>query len=527
MGRFGLDTARPTARPGPAIEWLTALAIAFAMGMLALGGVILLESRTDAWRKAEQASDNLVVALARDLARTVAPYDLSLQSVVAGLARPDIDRISPEARQAALFDRGVSAELGGFLIVVNPKGDLIAASATPQPPKINVSAREFFRIHQQRMDAGLFIGQPLPNPVRNDEPGIAISRRLTGPDGAFNGVAAAFLPLAEFSDSFAKLDLGSAGSVTLFQSDGQAIMRVPSRESDSDRDLGTTPLFQGYASVEAGRVVGTESRDGVKRLYTFRHLANLPLILSVGIAVDDIDGPWWHRALGLGLVLVAFCGATVVLCRLFRRELRRRMEAEAVLRGAAVQLAMTPATDGLTGLANRKTFEERLTREWSRSIRAATPIAMLILDADLLRRYNELYGHGEGDEVLRSIAMCIARNVMRPSDTNARYGGEQFAVLLPETDITGATVVAERIRAAVFELAIPYDGSPFGQVTVSIGVTIARPSLGDPQSSLVARADAALNAAKDAGRNLVSRAGADGTVSVGELSRFRQISPAA
>ena len=116
---------------------------------------------------------------------------------------------------------------------------------------------------------------------------------------------------------------------------------------------------------------------------------------------------------------------------------------------------------------------------------------------------------------------------MRPSDTNARYGGEQFAVLLPETDLTGATVVAERMRAAVFELAIPFDGSPFGQVTVSIGVTIARPSLGDPQSSLVARADAALNAAKDAGRNLVSRAGADGTVSVGELSRFRQISPAA
>jgi diguanylate cyclase (GGDEF)-like protein len=522
MRRIGLDTGRPLVRPGHAIEWLTALAMVLAVGMLALGGMFLLDSRAEAWHRAEQGADNLVLALTGDVARTIARYDVSLQRVSAGLLRPDIDRISPETRQMVLFDRD---ENPGSLVVSNPKGDLIASASTLQPPKVNVSGQDYFRIHQQRADAGLFIGRALPNPMLNDEAAIAISRRLARPDGTFAGVAVGILPPAYFSDLFGKLDLESAGSVTLLRSDGRVIVRLPFRDSDIDDDMGKTPIFQRYADSEAGRLVGTGSLDGVNRFYTFRHLPNLPLILSVGVAVDDIDGAWWHDGLGIGLVLAVFCGAMVVLSLRFRREVLRRTIAEATLRGAAVQLAMTPARDGLTGLANRRAFDERLTREWGRSVRAGTPIALLLLDADLFKGFNDLYGHGEGDQVLRSIAKCIMRNVLRPSDTGARYDGEEFAVLLPETDLLGAEVVADRIRAAVASLAIPNDGSPIGHVTVSIGVTIARPLPGDTQASLVARAGAALNAAKDAGRNRVSRATADGAVSVGERPLFRQPMP--
>jgi diguanylate cyclase (GGDEF)-like protein len=393
----------------------------------------------------------------------------------------------------------------------------------PSSFRSNVSEQSYFRAHQDRPDAGLFVGQPFRNPMRNGELSIALSRRLNNPDGTFNGVAANILPLTLFSDIFGDLDLTHSESTTLVRSDGKVIVRFPFREGDTARDLAKTPLFENYSAVEAGNLVSIGSPGDVDRLYTFRHLPNLPVILSVGVAVREIETEWLQKALVQGAVLLLLCAAAIVLCLRLRRENRGRMDAEAKLRGAAVQMAMTPVTDGLTGLANRKSFEERMTREWSRSIRAGTPIALVLLDPDLFKRYNDDYGHNEGDQVLRAIAGCIAASAMRPSDTNARVGGEEFAVLLPETDLTGASVVAERIRAAVAALAIPFEANPAGHLTISAGVTIARPAVGDPRASLIVRAAAALDAAKDAGRNIVGRADADGVISVGEQPLFRQV----
>ena len=525
MRRIGLDTVQPPGRSGRAPEWVTALALMAAMALLAFGGVTILDSRADAWHRTEQASETLVVALTRSIGDTVTRGDVSLRGMIEALGRPDIDRISSEARELALFGHAGKTGTRDSLMILNPKGELVASSPGMQVPALNAVSQDYYKSHRERADVGLFIGLPVANPMRNAEAGVALSRRVTRPDGTFGGVVASILPLAYFTDLFGGLDLAGGGSVTLVRSDGRVIVRFPGRDTDIDRDMGNTPLFQSYAGAGAGHLVGTGSLDGVDRLYTFRHLPGLPLILSVGVPVHEIDAAWTRTALALGVVLAVFCGATVVLSLRLRREYRGRMEAETMLRGAAVQMAMAPVTDGLTGLANRKSFEERLTREWGRAIRAGTPIALVILDADLFKGYNDRYGHSEGDQVLRSIAACIARSAMRPSDTNARFGGEEFAVLLPETDLTGASVVAERIRAAVAALALPYEGTSTGHVTVSVGVTIARPSVGDPQASLVARADTALNAAKDAGRNIVSRAGADGTISVGDQPLFRQPSP--
>jgi diguanylate cyclase (GGDEF)-like protein len=283
-------------------------------------------------------------------------------------------------------------------------------------------------------------------------------------------------------------------------------MRRPFHEADVDRNLSTTPLFQRYFGTNSGSIVATAAVDGVERLYSFRHVGNLPLILSIGIAVDDIYAAWWRKALGIGVALAALCATTVALCLLSRREILRRTLAEGALVDAANRLSIMATTDALTGLANRRAFEDALTEEWRRAIRSEASIALLMLDADCFKLFNDRYGHPEGDRVLKGIAQCIAQSGPRPSDMGARYGGEEFVVLLPDTEFPGALVVAERIRSAVAALDIPHAGSPSGRVTISLGVAIARPVLGDAKEWLVKQADDALYEAKRTGRNRVSAA---------------------
>ncbi len=157
-------------------------------------------------------------------------------------------------------------------------------------------------------------------------------------------------------------------------------------------------------------------------------------------------------------------------------------------------------TDALTGIANRRAFDECLAREWERAARDRRPIALLLMDVDRFKAFNDTYGHVQGDRALRAIARAIGENVHRPGDICARYGGEEFAVILADTDASGASEVAETILQSVRALARPHRGSPLGILTVSIGVAVAVPQPGT-SPSIVQPADAALYRAKRDGRD--------------------------
>jgi diguanylate cyclase (GGDEF)-like protein/PAS domain S-box-containing protein len=160
--------------------------------------------------------------------------------------------------------------------------------------------------------------------------------------------------------------------------------------------------------------------------------------------------------------------------------------------------------DGLTGVANRRCFDERLELEWQMSYREKKPLSLIACDIDYFKRYNDTYSHLEGDDCLRAVASTLARRVHRPSDLVARCGGEEFSVLLPNTPIEGALVVAETIRAAVAELQIPHAASDVTDtVTMSLGVATVIPTPGTTSKDLRARADNALYEAKARGRNRV------------------------
>jgi diguanylate cyclase (GGDEF)-like protein/PAS domain S-box-containing protein len=178
---------------------------------------------------------------------------------------------------------------------------------------------------------------------------------------------------------------------------------------------------------------------------------------------------------------------------------RRRIEL--ALEKANAELASLVRLDSLTGLANRRWFDEALADAWAKALAGGWPIAVLMIDVDHFKQYNDCYGHQRGDLCLRDVAAAIASGLFHPDDLAARYGGEEFAVILPRTSTDSAARVAERIRTAVHELHRPHMTAPLGKLTVSIGVAAAHPVSHGNAVAVVTAADEALYISKREGRN--------------------------
>jgi diguanylate cyclase (GGDEF)-like protein len=188
-----------------------------------------------------------------------------------------------------------------------------------------------------------------------------------------------------------------------------------------------------------------------------------------------------------------------------RREIGIRREAQSKLQLANSELRRMAHVDGLTRIANRTALDERLQELWPQLRRYDDPLAMIILDVDLFKAYNDLYGHLQGDEALQAVAECLQRAVSGPDDLAARYGGEEFVVLLPGTELPGAMVVANRIRRLLRDTRIPHAGSTVSSLlTISLGIAVGRPGPDDTPIWLLKAADRALYRAKEAGRDRVA-----------------------
>jgi diguanylate cyclase (GGDEF)-like protein len=171
------------------------------------------------------------------------------------------------------------------------------------------------------------------------------------------------------------------------------------------------------------------------------------------------------------------------------------------LKAANERLETLSVTDALTGIANRRRFDEVLASEWSRAARAGHPLAVALLDIDWFKRYNDHYGHPAGDECLRRVAAVLRDQVCRTGDLVARYGGEEFAFIAPASNGEDALAIARRICLALENLALSHQPSEFGCVSCSIGVAALTPAEGRSPDQLVKAADEALYRAKEQGRN--------------------------
>lgn len=501
------------------LRWLTALSLGLALLLPALGAWVLLEARRDLWQGVARSASNLALALERDIGRNLAGIDLSLQGAVAALQQPGLSAAGPAVRHMALFDRAAMAEHTGALVVTDAEGRVLESSLELPPAAWQIQDRDALVALRERPGQGLHVSRPFRNPL-DGEAAIALSRRRAPAEGAFAGIVSVTLRLAYFQEVFGRLDLGRQGTVALLRADGPLIARHPALPGRArpPEDEGGRELFQRVAAAPAGHFNAVSATDGVERLYAFRQVGNLPLVVSLGLSAEEIRAAWWHRAWPIGAILLALGAAIATLAWLFRREMLARIAAERQATEAADRLAVMATTDGLTGLSNRRQFDLRLVEEWRRAVRSGLPLSLLLLDTDHFKAFNDLYGSQEGDQALMSIAACLRLTVRRPADTLARYGGEEFAILLPETDARGAQTVAELIREAAEGLTMPHAGSPIGHATVSIGWACAVPRKGQAAAGLVEAADQALQQAKQQGRNRVVGAMAEGRDGVGRAA---------
>jgi diguanylate cyclase (GGDEF)-like protein len=183
--------------------------------------------------------------------------------------------------------------------------------------------------------------------------------------------------------------------------------------------------------------------------------------------------------------------------------LEERKSLEISLQKSELRYRELANADALTGLANRRAFDERLEEEWHRAVTQAQPLALLLIDVDLFKSYNDIYGHIGGDECLRCIAKVIANTLQGKADVAARFGGEEFAVILPDTTLESAVRVAENVRQAVAAMKVPHSGNQLGIQTISVGVAAGVPDRNAPLISLLTASDHALYRAKYLGRNRV------------------------
>lgn len=234
-------------------------------------------------------------------------------------------------------------------------------------------------------------------------------------------------------------------------------------------------------------------------------------------ALSLLDPSLEHRILLLQMFLatavLSVSVVGVVLAELQRagRDVR---ESEARYRSLAASMELLATLDPLTELANRRRFDDTLEAEWQRALRGRSPISLVIFDADYFKDYNDRYGHIAGDQCLRKIASVMKATTRRPADLVARFGGEEFGIILPDTDAEGAITLAENLRRKIEELGFSHAASPNGVVTLSGGCATLTPMAGEDLADLLSSADEALYEAKRQGRNRI------------ELAVFRRSTPA-
>jgi len=254
--------------------------------------------------------------------------------------------------------------------------------------------------------------------------------------------------------------------------------------------------------------------EACRRIKSDARIGDIPVIMMTGSsdemhlqqafdagAMDYIEKPF------KGMELLARIRSALRLKKEIDSRKRQTFELERVaeqLKKANEQLRQLSFHDALTGLHNRRYFDEFVEREFKRAQRNRNDLALIMIDIDHFKSYNDRFGHQAGDECLRQITATFALVIHRSHDLVARYGGEEFAVVLPETNTKGALAVAENLRSRVADLKIPHPDSPFGYVTISEGVASLIPASDSYASQLIEAADAALYHSKRAGRNRVS-----------------------
>jgi diguanylate cyclase (GGDEF)-like protein len=355
-------------------------------------------------------------------------------------------------------------------------------------------ARAAWAFHAENASLEPAIGKPVWDRVAQQWT-LAESRRFNDRRGHFAGIVLATVALSSLERPVSSVDVGHDGAILLMLTDGTIVFRRTSAGWLVGVHLSDNPAFL-FRDARSGHYTRTSSLDGRERRTAYHQVEGYPLVVTVGVSVHEAFAAWRTASFaGLAgicavLILIGF------LVRVLNLEIQRSTQAQE-------QLAEFALRDGLTGLANRRQFDIAIDRECRLAGRDGTNIALLLIDVDVFKAYNDQYGHQRGDDILKAVADCLRASCLRPSDVAARYGGEEFAAILPATAADGALRVAENMQTELLALRFAHIGNATGFVTVSVGVALCPAGASIVPADAVRAADSALYAAKRNGRNRI------------------------
>ena len=486
--RRSTDTARKGSAYRPwrlSTKLLIASSVATVIGFSAICANVMLDMRRGEEELARQTLENLAAGIDADISRNIELYDLSLRAVASSLVMSEIKNVSKPILHLILFDHAATAKHFSAIQVFDASGQLTIDASSFDPRPENRGDEEYFQVHRDNPDEGLFLSLPM---LHRGAYSIVLSRRISDNDGRFLGVVAGAIRFSYFHELFERLNLNPDDTITVLRRDRTIIMRKPFDLDVIGKNLATIRTWNPNNLPGGGSYAGQGPVDATPRLYVRRNSSG-PLYVVVGKPLDAIFRLWQREVTRIGAIMIALILFVLGTTLFLAREIGRRAQAEDKLEEMAT-------TDALTGLKNRRKFDSEIDTEWRRAGRARTPVALLMIDADHFKSYNDTYGHQAGDQVLVGIAICISDSVKRAGDCAARFGGEEFAVLLPGCSAIDALAVAENIRRKV-EL---WSEDPT-VTTVSAGVASLTPMAGLDWTHLIEAADKALYAAKANGRN--------------------------
>jgi diguanylate cyclase (GGDEF)-like protein len=467
----------------------------------------LLHARKLELAKARIAASNTAMTLANQASSSFNVADTVLVSLVDKIEADGWNELNVDRLRTLMAKQMAHLPALQGLFVYDETGRWIANSSGRKFDGRNNSDRAYFQYHKHSRDRGVHIGAPIIGRTSGVWV-LPVSRRIEHPDGRFAGVALATVRIEFYRRIYEGLDLGPGGQVLMALNDGTLLLRAPFDARELGRDIASSGVFlpqirQGFAT----RTTEIEI-DGKASIHSHARIGVYPVGITLLQDRDAVLAGWRHAAMFAGLVMLVLVVGLLLLGRRVVRQVDLRdllegelMSTKANLETANAALSTMAYIDGLTELFNRRYHDLALQREVGRSSRNGASIAMLMLDIDFFKKYNDRYGHQAGDVALKAVAQAIQRGLRRSGDLAARYGGEEFVVILPDTDLAGAREVAETIRIGVQSRAIAHEDAPLGVVTVSVGLCAAVPASADDGPDLVAQADAALYRAKAAGRN--------------------------
>lgn len=465
------------------------------------------DARNAQLREAEVATANMARAIAQHAEDTVKAADVAILGIEQQLNQDGWSEEALQRLRMVLEQRVKQVEQINGLFVLNRKGERVVHSLPFTPANANNSDRAYFIYHRDHPDPNAHLGPPI-RARSSGEWVFTISRRLNDEQGDFAGVILATISLDYFQKFYDRFNIGKNGSIVLALNSAIMITRRPLRLDSIAKDMHDTTIFKQSQLHQHGTFIFSSAQDGVERIHSFERLNTYPLFVGAALSVDEVLANWRKDYVTRLAVLIFLITLIVLFGFYLIHELRRRLQAEQrdklnhqkllELNQTLERLSMQ---DGLTELANRRSFDLQLQSEMLRARREKTPLALLMIDLDHFKKFNDNYGHLAGDECLRRVATAIKTNLKRAGDLAARYGGEELAVILPATDFDGAWSIAEQLRQAILNLRIAHQANQPGLVSVSIGVHALIPGEATTADYLIEQTDRALYRAKEQGRN--------------------------